>query len=265
MPSEEELPKGPHRALLAAVHVHYRNAGCPSTRRISSMVDRMDSAKDVISHQAVANILHGKNFPAWPKVEVLTAALLYFASSEVTKPEIAAIRDLWLAAHYEEQGSAPPVSFLSETASNAAGQTGVGPLLETDLFPLTSSFDLETIEAQSANNDLGDEEARDDSSYEELRVRFVARHLPGPDMFSIDLMAGMLQVIVNTEHPMGDSILHVMENGDERSSHLVKNLLVSWARMEDEIPSSKQRNRVAMIRNDWGRYSRWLEIPEDAE
>ncbi|MET8347105.1 hypothetical protein [Streptomyces microflavus] len=222
----------------------------------------MDSAKDVISHQAVANILHGKNFPAWPKVEVLAAALLYFASAEVTNQEIAAIRDLWLAAHYEDQGAAPPVSFLSESVSDAADQTGADSLLETDLFPLASSFDLETVEAQSTNNDLGAEETRNNPSYEELRVRFLAQHLPGPDMFSVDLIAGMLQVIVNKEHPMGDSILHVIENGDERSSRLVKNLLVSWARMEDEIPSSKQRNSVAMIRNDWGRYSRWLEIPE---
>ncbi|MEU0248385.1 hypothetical protein ABZ192_29495 [Streptomyces sp. NPDC006235] len=226
------------------------------------MVDRTDSAKDIISHQAVANILNGKSFPAWSKVEVMTAALLHFADIEVTSQEIAAIRELWLAGHYEEQGAAPSVSFLGRTPGDAEDQTGVSSLLETDLYPLTSSFDAETVEAQRRENAAGDEEGRDAPSYEELFVRFIAQPLPGPGMFSIDLVAGTLQVVVNTEHPMGASILHVMENGDERSSRLMKNLLVSWARMEDEIPSSRQRNSVAMIRRDWGRYARWLEIPE---
>ncbi|MEU6470101.1 hypothetical protein ACIRUL_11545 [Streptomyces sp. NPDC101171] len=223
----------------------------------------MDSAKDIISHQAVANILHGKSFPAWSKVEVMTAALLHFANVEVTNQEIAAIRELWLAAHYEEQGAAPSVSFLSGPTSSVGSRDDFGSLLETDLYPLTSSFDAETVEAQKAENAAGDEEGHDASQYEELFVRFIAQPLAGPSMFSIDLMAGTLQVIVNTEHPMGSSILHVMENGDERSSRLMKNLLVSWARMEDEIPSSKQRNSVAMIRHDWGRYARWLEVPGD--
>ncbi|MFF4520549.1 hypothetical protein [Streptomyces bluensis] len=228
------------------------------------MVDRMDSAKDVISHQAVANILNGKNFPAWSKVQVMTAALLHFANINIdaAKPEIAAIRELWLAAHYEEQGAAPQVSLLSETASDAGGQTGVSSLLKTDFYPLTSSFDAETVEAQRMKDSASDEESRNTYPHEELFVRFISQPSPGPGMFSIDFLAGMLQVVVNTEHPMGASILHIMENGDERSSRLMKNLLVSWARMEDEIPSRKDRNSVAMIRNDWGRYARWLEVPE---
>ncbi|MGQ4330964.1 hypothetical protein [Streptomyces hayashii] len=224
----------------------------------------MDSAKDIISHQAVANILNGKSFPAWSKVEVMTAALLHFANIEVTNQEVAAIRELWLAAHYEEQGAAPSVSFLGGTTSDT-GEADFSPLLETDLYPLTSNFDAETVEAQKTENAAGNEEGHDASLHEELFVRFIAQPLDGPGMFSIDLMAGTLQVIVNTEHPMGASILHVMENGDETSSRLMKNLLVSWARMEDEIPSSKQRHSVAMIRHDWGRYARWLEIPESDE
>jgi hypothetical protein len=225
----------------------------------------MDSAKDIISHQAVANILNGKSFPAWSKVEVMTAALLHFANIEVTNQENAAIRELWLAAHYEEQGAAPSVSFLSGTTSGAADETDFSSLLETDLYPLTSSFDAETVEAEKTEKTAGSEEGHDASPYEELFVRFIAQPLVGPGMFSIDLMAGTLQVIVNTEHPMGASILHVMENGDERSSRLMKNLLVSWARMEDEMPSSKQRNSVAMIRHDWSRYARWLEMPDGDE
>ncbi|MFP8944402.1 hypothetical protein ACLIYM_23595 [Streptomyces fenghuangensis] len=229
------------------------------------MVDRMDSAKDVISHQAVANILNGKNFPAWPKVEVLLSALFFFANAEVTSQEIKAIRDLWLAAHYEDDGSAPPVSFLSGSASDAEPHADVAPLLESDLFPIPPIFDFETTSEQGAGSSTGDEKDRDTSPFEEMRVRFISQSSPGPDMFSVDLMPGILQVVVNEDHPLGKSILHVMENGDETSSHLVKALLVSWARMEDEIPSSKQRNSVSRIRNDWGRYARWFGAPEDDE
>ncbi|MFA0841762.1 hypothetical protein [Streptomyces rochei] len=225
----------------------------------------MESAKDIISHQSVANILNGKCFPAWSKVEVMTAALLHFANTEVTNQEVAAIRELWLAAHYEEQGAVPSVGFLSGTTSDAGGQTEFNSLLETDLYPLASSFDAESVESQETGNPGSDEEGHHEPPYEELFVRFIARPLDGPGMFSIDLMAGTLQVIVNTKHPMGASILHVMENGDERSSRLMRNLLVSWARMEDEIPSSKQRNSVAMIRHDWGRYARWVELPDSDE
>ncbi|MFJ6452306.1 hypothetical protein ACIQNV_37520 [Streptomyces hydrogenans] len=230
------------------------------------MVDKMDSAKDVISHQAVANILNGKNFPAWPKVEVLISALFFFfANAQITSQEITAIRELWLAAHYEDDGSAPPVSFRSGSTSEAEPNVGVEPLLESDLFPIPSVFDVETTSEQEAGSSAGDETDHDASPFEEMRVRFISQPSPGPDMFSVDLMAGMLQVVVNEDHPLGRSILHVIENGDETSSQLVKALLFSWARMEDEIPSSKQRNSVSSIRNDWGRYARWFGEPEDDE
>ncbi|MEQ4611498.1 hypothetical protein ABMX48_36810 [Streptomyces cavourensis] len=229
------------------------------------MVDKMDSAKDVISHQAVANILNGKNFPAWPKVEVLLSALFFFANAEITSQEITAIRELWLAAHYEDDGTAPKVSFLSGSTSDAEPHANADPPLESDLFPIPPISDSETTSEQRADSSAGDEKDPDTSPFEEMRVRFISQPSPGPDMFSVDLMAGMLQVVVNEDHPLGKPILHVMEHGDEASSQLVKSLLVSWARMEDEIPSSKQRNSVSSIRNDWGRYARWLGAPEDDE
>jgi hypothetical protein len=41
-----------------------------------------------------------------------------------------------------------------------------------------------------------------------------------------------------------------------RAAKTFKLLLFSWARMEDEIPSEKQREKIADARRDWGRYAR---------
>jgi hypothetical protein len=275
MPSEAQLGRGPHRAMLTEVHALYRNAGCPSTRRISSTVDKMDSAKDVISHQAVANILNGKNFPAWPKVEVLVAALLFLAGSVADRSQIDRIRDLWLAAHYEEEGAAPSVEFINSSSIDAPSQPDQSdrsaerdPSPETD--PSTTSSPEEPRGEDSESENVTDEEVSDiptgdggfDAAYEEMRVRFISGASSGPAMFSLDFLAGVLQVTVNSQHPLGSSIARVMERDDDEASRLVKLMLISWARMEDEIPTERMRNRVADIRNDWGRYARWLEEPE---
>ncbi|NYV73730.1 hypothetical protein [Streptomyces sp. UH6] len=220
-------------------------------------MDKMDSAKDVISHQAVANILHGKNFPAWPKIEVLVAALLFLSDSVADRSQMDRIRDLWLAAHYEEEeGVAPSVEIIRHE-----------PSPETDSSNTRSPEESRGKDSDSEN--VTDEEVSDiptgdggpDAAYEEMHVRFITGASSGPAMFSLDFLAGMLQVTVNSQHPLGSSIARTMERDDE-ASRLVKLMLISWARMEDEIPTERVRNRVADIRNDWGRYARWLEEPE---
>lgn len=275
MPPESRLNHGPHRILLMEVHALYRNAGCPSTRRISSLVDKMDSARDVISHQAVANILNGRSFPAWPKVEVLVAALLFLVNSELAKFEMDRIRDLWLSAHYEEEGFAPSVGIFGGTSS-ASSPTRPVSAEEDDLLLKATSFSTSqfggSLKEESESECAPDEGVADDTpsaeegndpTGEEIRVRFVSSNTPGPAMFSIDLMAGMLQVVVNNQHPLGASITRLMDRGDDEASRVVKLLLISWARMEDEIPSDRARSKVSDVRNDWGRYARLLEEPAD--
>jgi hypothetical protein len=236
----------------------------------------MDSAKDVISHQAVANILNGRNFPAWPKVEVLITALLFLADSGLDRSEVDRIRDLWLAAHYEEEGAVPSVGFISSSSIDAppppdktnrvaerglASVTSLAATFSPEEPPGESSESEEVTDERLSGTPAEDEPV--DASYEEMRVRFISSPTAGPAMFSIDLMAGMLQVIVNSQHPLGRAIARVMERDDGEASQLVKLMLISWARMEDEIPSARMRNQVADIRNDWGRYARWLEEPDD--
>jgi Histidine kinase-, DNA gyrase B-, and HSP90-like ATPase len=100
------------------------------------------------------------------------------------------------------------------------------------------------------------------------RVRWISSPQDSDAFFNIDLMAGMLQVIFNTEHPLHDHLMAALENVPEdageadlrerlaRASEAFKLLIFSWARMEDEIPGERDRLRVSYARRDWGRYAR---------
>ncbi len=108
----------------------------------------------------------------------------------------------------------------------------------------------------------------DEALERDWRVRWISSPQDSPAFFNIDLMAGMLQVIFNTEHPLHSHLMAVLEDVPEeaeesdlrqrlaRASDAFKLLLFSWARMEDEIPGKRDRIRIADARNDWGRYAR---------
>ncbi|MFF1558195.1 ATP-binding protein [Streptomyces sp. NPDC058279] len=108
----------------------------------------------------------------------------------------------------------------------------------------------------------------DEALEKDWRVRWISSYQDSHAFFSIDLMAGMLQVIFNEKHPLHSELMAVLEdvpedaNTDElryrlgRAADTFKLLLFSWARMEDEIPSDKQREKIADARQDWGRYAR---------
>jgi hypothetical protein len=100
------------------------------------------------------------------------------------------------------------------------------------------------------------------------RARLLSSPQDSSAFFNIDLLAGMLQVSFNTEHPLHSELMTVLEDVPEdasqaelrqrlsRASDTFKLLIISWARMEDEIPSRRDRNRVSDARRDWGRYAR---------
>ncbi|WP_031168024.1 ATP-binding protein [Streptosporangium roseum] len=99
-------------------------------------------------------------------------------------------------------------------------------------------------------------------------VRWISSYQDSHAFFSIDLMAGMLQVIFNEKHPLHAHLMAVLEEVPEDSTadelrhrldhaaDTFKLLLFSWARMEDEIPNDRQREKIADARQDWGRYAR---------
>lgn len=108
----------------------------------------------------------------------------------------------------------------------------------------------------------------DEAVEKDWRVRWISSPQDSSAFFNIDLLAGMLQVSFNTEHPLHAQLMTVLEDVPEdaseaelrqrlaRASDTFKLLIFSWARMEDEIPSKRDRTRIADARRDWGRYAR---------
>ncbi len=64
MPSETEVPPGPHRKMLAALHEVYVAAGRPGLRQISIGLKDDDSIPATLNYQAVGKILNGKQLPS---------------------------------------------------------------------------------------------------------------------------------------------------------------------------------------------------------
>lgn len=108
----------------------------------------------------------------------------------------------------------------------------------------------------------------DEALDKDWRVRWISSYQDSHAFFSVDLMAGMLQVIFNEKHPLHGELMAVLEEVPEdataddlryrlgRAADTFKLLLFSWARMEDEIPSDRQREKISDARQDWGRYAR---------
>ena len=73
---------------------------------------------------------------------------------------------------------------------------------------------------------------------------------------------------LNTEHPVYDSLIAVLEEsragvsvedlrlrlGNARDG--LKTLLIAWARYEDELPEGARRQAAQNARDDWGRVAR---------
>jgi replicative DNA helicase len=63
MPGEDQVPAGPHRQLLLALHEAYRAAGRPSLRQIALGLKRDDDAPATLNYQAVGKVLNGRTIP----------------------------------------------------------------------------------------------------------------------------------------------------------------------------------------------------------
>ncbi|MEV6743429.1 ATP-binding protein [Streptomyces sp. NPDC051080] len=93
-----------------------------------------------------------------------------------------------------------------------------------------------------------------------------SRNPDSPAFFNVEFIPGMLQVALNMDHPVYESLVEVLDGETEgvprgelvdrldRAAGAFKLLLFSWARFEDELPEgSKTKERVKKLRQDWGR------------
>ncbi|CCK32967.1 hypothetical protein BN159_p95 (plasmid) [Streptomyces davaonensis JCM 4913] len=251
LPCESEVPPGPHRNLLKALHDLYRLAGFPSTRVISRVITRSEFARDSMSHQTVANILAGRRVPRWLKVEALVDALLTLARRETALSELDRFRSLWESIHSpsgDRQGEIPEPPPLSPTEpiQKAEARRPVEPESEQEGPPTSHA-------GQGKWQVLLDAPTSEKNS---LRTRIVAAGWNGPEMFNISPLPGICQIELNLRHPMGKEIWEVMDGEDSQAATTLALLLISWARMEDEMPSGRATERIETARIDWGRYAR---------
>ncbi len=253
LPPKSEIPPGPHRNLLIALHDLYQLAGFPSTRDVSKVITRSEFARDSMSHQTVANILRGRRVPRWLKVEALVDALLTLARRETVLSEIDCFRSLWLSIHSPAGEHSEPPSRPSPSPLPSPGAVQAAEVSEL--------VEPEPKQARSPNSDarperwqvLMDAPAHEGNS---LHTTIVAAGWNGPEMFDVSFLPGMCRVELNLRHPMGREIREVMDGGDVQAVTTLALLLISWARMEDEMPSGRAIERIKNARIDWGRYAR---------
>ena len=86
MPSEAELPSGPFRVFVLALHQHYRAAYRPPLRRISEKAAEIAAMTDGVdgtaSRETIRRMLTGEVLPQWSTVEVTFLALCNLAHRE---------------------------------------------------------------------------------------------------------------------------------------------------------------------------------------
>ncbi|MFG2227944.1 hypothetical protein [Streptomyces sp. NPDC048644] len=112
VPDTCDVPEGPHRQLLLALHQLYRDAGRPGIKRTSDTIKKRTDLPDTISHQGISKILHGTVVPQhWQKLESLVRQYLTW-SVDQPHPDTAAdtvrkILDLWHEATEQRTRKAP--------------------------------------------------------------------------------------------------------------------------------------------------------------
>lgn len=94
-PGEEQLPAGPERDLVLALHEAHRAAGSPSFRRIERAVSENDDYPDTVSRETMSQLFKGEFVPRWAKVECVVRQLAVMSSPR-RDPEVKAARFLQL-------------------------------------------------------------------------------------------------------------------------------------------------------------------------
>ena len=106
----------------------------------------------------------------------------------------------------------------------------------------------------------------DETIREDSRVRWIQSRQDNPGFFSVEALPNVIQVALNTNHPVYHHLYDIMHspveelNEDKLQERLAKAaaafriLLYSWGRYEEE-QSEKNRRRIQDVRWEWGKYA----------
>ncbi|WP_405543502.1 replicative DNA helicase [Streptomyces goshikiensis] len=124
MPPEEDVPPGPHRQMLVALHAAYAAAGRPGLRPMALGLRLDDSAPATLNYQAIGKILNGKLIPN-PKQLLSLAGWLFregTGSGQSAEEECGRFLDhlqgLCSATHEQQLGFGREKSFSAADYSN---------------------------------------------------------------------------------------------------------------------------------------------------
>lgn len=85
-----------------------------------------------------------------------------------------------------------------------------------------------------------------------LKFDFQSQDIGGSSFFSCESIGGILNININSSHPIHDHLWAILEKGDDESLIALKILLQAWSRIEDEAPVQR-KYEYADFREDWGR------------
>lgn len=135
LPDEGQLPPGPHRSLVLALHDVYAMAGKPAARTISTLIRERDDLPGTLSHEGVSAVLRGATMPRWANLESLVRALveLQRVGDLDVESAIVKIHKLWcLADGSSVLSGSLAVEFHTGRDSKDSEPSEADPLEEAD-------------------------------------------------------------------------------------------------------------------------------------
>ncbi|MDW5330310.1 hypothetical protein [Plantactinospora sp. KLBMP9567] len=126
LPSDADLPDGPHRALVVDLHHLYRRAGYPGLKKISNEIRDRDDLPDAVSHETISKILQGEVLPRWSKLESLVRVLAAWSVDRpIADTEARRFQELWHAA------GGLPVGEVTISSLKSIDEPLMGPAVAT--------------------------------------------------------------------------------------------------------------------------------------
>lgn len=165
----------------------------------------------------------------------------------------------------------PPPSRTAELTATVADREHIETGQE---MPTQTDIDREKLPPEDRIRELASDfmeagQAEEDAQKRAIRLveekgsyAFSSEQLDGHLMFNVRRRSGVLRINLNTDHQVYELLSHIEDKLDDevdrddpsyQATVLIRLLLSSWARMEDQTESRDDRTRIQEIAFNWGR------------
>ncbi|WP_027346734.1 FxSxx-COOH system tetratricopeptide repeat protein, partial [Hamadaea tsunoensis] len=146
LPGLDQLPPGPRRAFVEALHVLYDAAGRPGARVISTAIRQDRSLRETVSHETVSATLRGGSVPA-SFAKVVSIVIVLNRMSHRPRDEAALLDEfnvLWLATQSSTE---------SEPRETAGEQPGIPSRPRVERMPPPIGFTVPEVRTVRIDTD----------------------------------------------------------------------------------------------------------------